>query len=262
MQLWLWAIIAGFVASQFSILLTTVYLHRGMTHRAIRFHPSADFVFRGSLWLLTGVFPRQWIAVHRKHHRFTDVEGDPHSPYLEGFWNIQLFNYKYYFKEIHDEEVVREYASDIPLDWCDRHVFRYGIAGLVSSTALFCVAFGGWGLLASATSMFSYVFLSSTINGLCHWAGCRNFENTARNVQAVAWFTSGEGLHNNHHAFPSCPKLSMRRDEWDPGWFFIRVLQLCKLCTPAKTVALDEPVLHPTVAKRLAGRPVLVQAEN
>lgn len=259
MQAWVWAIILGFLTSQISGLVTTVYLHRGMTHRGIRFHASADVVFRAMLWLTTGLVPKQWIAVHRKHHRHTDKDGDPHSPYLEGFWNIQLFNYQYYLKETKNQETIAHYASDIPEDWFDRHVFRHGTIGLGISTGIFCMVLGWWGLLASAVSMILYVMSSSTVNGLCHWLGSKNFANTATNVQPVAWITSGEGLHNNHHAFPSCPKLSMRRFEWDPGWMFISMLTWLKLCTPGKTISLDEPVLHLTVAQRLAHKPRLVK---
>jgi len=39
------------------------------------------------------------VAVHRKHHAFTDEEGDPHSPKIEGFWQVQLGNVFYYVRE-------------------------------------------------------------------------------------------------------------------------------------------------------------------
>jgi stearoyl-CoA desaturase (delta-9 desaturase) len=261
MQLWVWAIILGLLAAQVSSLVTTVYLHRGMTHRGIRFHPLAYFVFRALLWLLTGIIPRQWIAVHRKHHRHTDKEGDPHSPYLQSFWKIQLFNYYYYFKEVRNQETIARYAADIGEDWFDRHVFRHNNIGIAVSTGIFCLALGWWGLLASSVSMLYYVLGSSTINGLCHWAGYKNFDNTARNLQSVAFLTGGEGLHNNHHAFPSCPKFSMQWFEWDPAWFFIRILRACGLCTPARTISLDKASLHPTIVARLARKPITAKSD-
>ncbi len=255
MQTWSWAVIAGFFTSQISALVTTIYLHRGMTHRGIHFHKSADFVFRALAWLLIGVFPKQWIAVHRKHHKYTDKEGDPHSPYLEGLWQIQLFNYRYYLKETKNEETITTYASDILEDWFDKHLFRHGTIGLLISTGFFCIFLGWWGLLASAISMLIYIVSSSTINGLCHWIGYKNFENTAMNLQSVAFLVAGEGLHNNHHAFPACPKLSMRKFEFDPAWPFIKILKALKLCTTAKTISLDVTELHPTIAARLARKP-------
>jgi len=105
-------------------------------------------------------------------------------------------------------------------------------------------------LFASGLSMLLYVFTSATINGLCHWAGYKNFNNTAGNLQSVAFISGGEGLHNNHHAFPACPKLSMRKFEFDPAWPFIKILSWIKLCAPAKTVSLDKP-LHKTIEARL-----------
>ena len=70
-----------------------------------------------------------------------------------------------------------------------------------------------------------YVFvLSSSINGLCHHVGYKNFENTATNIRFVALLTGGEGLHNNHHGFPRSPKFSFRPSEIDPAWPVIKLL--------------------------------------
>ena len=62
------------------------------------------------------------------------------------------------------------------------------------------------------------------INGLGHWRGSQNFQNTAYNWTLLALVTGGEGLHNNHHAHPRAPKFSVRRWEFDPAWLVIRVL--------------------------------------
>ena len=67
------------------------------------------------------------------------------------------------------------------------------------------------------------------INGLGHWRGGQNFENTAYNSRVLAWLTGGESLHNNHHAFPRSPKFSLRRSELDPSWLAIRVLAALRL---------------------------------
>jgi fatty-acid desaturase len=70
-----------------------------------------------------------------------------------------------------------------------------------------------------------FVFVSAPlINGLGHWAGGQNFENTAYNSRVLAWLTGGESLHNNHHAFPRSPKFSLRPSELDPSWLAIRLL--------------------------------------
>ena len=84
--------LVGLALSEVALFCTTIYLHRALSHRAITLRPWVRAVFRVLIWLMTGIRPREWVAVHRKHHAFTDVEGDPHSPVLLGFWRVQLTN--------------------------------------------------------------------------------------------------------------------------------------------------------------------------
>ena len=71
----------------------------------------------------------------------------------------------------------------------------------------------GWGLLAAGIHAVMFVFvLSSSINGLCHHVGYKNFENTATNIRSLALLTGGEGLHNNHHGYPRSPKFSFKAE--------------------------------------------------
>ena len=81
------ALAVAFALIQVAVFSTTIYLHRTATHRALVLHPAAEVVFRLALWITTGINTREWVAVHRKHHAFTDEEGDPHSPLLAGFWS-------------------------------------------------------------------------------------------------------------------------------------------------------------------------------
>jgi stearoyl-CoA desaturase (delta-9 desaturase) len=101
-----------------------------------------------------------------------------------------------------------------------------------------CAIMGiGWGLLAATVHGVTYVFvLSSSINGLCHHVGYKNFDNTATNLRLLALFTGGEGLHNNHHGFPRSPKFSVRMSEIDPAWPIIRLLAALGLAKPYKTI--------------------------
>jgi stearoyl-CoA desaturase (delta-9 desaturase) len=223
---------------QTAVFSTTIFLHRTATHRALVLHPAAAFVFRLALWLTTGISTREWVAVHRKHHAFTDEEGDPHSPMLEGFWPVQLGNVFYYVKEAKNKDVVEKYARDIQDDVWDRTIFKYGAAGPVVGTVLLCLVLGvGWGLLAAGIHLVMYVFvLSSSINGLCHHLGYKNFDNTATNLRFIALLTGGEGLHNNHHGFPRSPKFSFRPSEIDLAWPVIRVMTMMGLAKPYKTI--------------------------
>src|ERR1051326_3870555 len=93
--------------TQVATFSTTIYLHRCATHRALALHPAMAWLFRFALWITTGLATKEWVAVHRKHHAFTDEEGDPHSPRLYGFWHVQLGNV--------DRKSTRLNSSHIPL---------------------------------------------------------------------------------------------------------------------------------------------------
>jgi stearoyl-CoA desaturase (delta-9 desaturase) len=226
------------IVIQIAVFSTTIYLHRTATHKAIVMHPAVAWMFRFALWMTTGLLTKEWVAVHRKHHAFTDEEGDPHSPRLEGFWRVQLGNVYYYMREVNKTDVVERYARDIKEGWWDRHVYKHGLLGLVIGTMLLCAILGvWWGLLAAAIHAVMYVFvLSSSINGLCHHVGYRNFDNTATNIRLLALLTGGEGLHNNHHGYPRSPKFSCRASEFDPAWPVIKLLVALKLAKPYKTI--------------------------
>jgi stearoyl-CoA desaturase (delta-9 desaturase) len=238
------ALLVSSIVTQITVFCTTIYLHRAMTHRSIVLHPAVAFLFRLSLWLTTGLVVREWVAVHRKHHAFTDEEGDPHSPHLEGFWSVQLGNVFHYVSELKTTpDIVQKYAKDLKPDMWDRVLFDKGLLGLLIGIVLLCLTLGiGWGLFAAGFHAFMYVFvLSASINGLCHYKGYRNFENTATNIRFIAWLTGGEGLHNNHHGFPRSPKFSFRRGEFDPAWPVIRLLTALRLARPYKTIDQHGP---------------------
>jgi stearoyl-CoA desaturase (Delta-9 desaturase) len=232
------SLVAAMVLSQVAVISTTIYLHRTATHRALALHPAVAWFFRFDLWLTTGIVTKQWVAIHRKHHAFTDVEGDPHSPKLKGFWSVQLGNVFHYIKEARNPETIERYARDIEDDVWDRQFFNNGPAGVILGTLVLCMIMGlGWGLLAASVHGVVYVFvLSSSINGLCHHTGYRNFDNTATNIRWLGLFTGGEGLHNNHHEYPRSPKFSFRWSEIDPAWLIIRVLSALGLAKPYKTI--------------------------
>jgi stearoyl-CoA desaturase (delta-9 desaturase) len=109
---------------------------------------------------------------------------------------------------------------------------------------VFILLFGwAWGLAAWTFHLVAYVLLNSMINSLCHEVGYKNYDNGATNLQSVALLTAGEGLHNNHHEFPTSARLSLRRGEIDPAWPIIRLLQLMKLAevkTAPITKAIDQ----------------------
>jgi stearoyl-CoA desaturase (delta-9 desaturase) len=227
-----WAVpIVTLVLTQVAVIATSIYLHRALAHRSLHLHPIADVAFRATLWLTTGQSRQEWVAVHRKHHTFTDREGDPHSPRLLGFWRVQLFNVAYYMREARNAATLETFAPDLRPDRLDRALFSRGTLGLVVGLSLLCALLGFWpGLIAGLTHAVLYVFvMAPLINALGHWRGSKNFENTAYNRRLLAWITGGESLHNNHHAHPRSPKFSMRRSEFDPSWLIIRALAAVRL---------------------------------
>ncbi|MBM3775578.1 MAG: hypothetical protein FJW37_10510 [Acidobacteria bacterium] len=224
----LWMCVITLAVLQLSVLFTTIYLHRAKTHRGLELHPAVGLIMHLELSLFTGLVPREWVAVHRKHHHFSDQEGDPHSPYLHGMWTVLFGNALLYRKEAADPATIRKYTPDWKNDLLDRIPgTRFGaLAGL----AIFCLMFGpAWGLAAFLVHAVAYILLNSTINSVCHMVGYRNFDNTATNLQWVAYLTGGEGLHNNHHEYPTSARFSVRGREVDPAWPVIRLLERLRL---------------------------------
>jgi stearoyl-CoA desaturase (Delta-9 desaturase) len=224
------AIAIGATVSTIAFMATTVYLHRVLAHRALTLRPVAAHGFRFVIWVTTGIRPRQWVAVHRKHHAFTDVEGDPHSPVLNGWVKVQFTNVAMYRREARKPRTIERYARDLPPTRLDRLFYDHALAGLGIGVAALC-AVVGWeiGLLAAFVHVNVYLAGSAAVNAIGHHFGRRPYDNSAGNVQWLAFVTAGEGLHNNHHAKPTAAKLSHRWYEVDPGWWLIRTLTWLRL---------------------------------
>jgi stearoyl-CoA desaturase (delta-9 desaturase) len=240
-------LLAAVGLTQLAVVATSIYLHRALAHRALHLHPIADFGFRVALWLTTGQSRQQWVAVHRKHHTFTDREGDPHSPRLLGFWRVQLFNVAYYVREARNPATLETFAPDLRPDRLDRTIFSHGWLGPGLGVVGLCALIGlGPGLIAALAHGILYVFvMAPLINALGHWRGSRNFDNTAYNWRLLAWVTGGESLHNNHHAHPRSPKFSIRRWEFDPSWPIIWLLAAARLLVIQGSRAAWKPTATP-----------------
>ncbi|MDP9425787.1 MAG: fatty acid desaturase [Actinomycetota bacterium] len=216
----------GFGLSQAATLITTVYLHRVLSHKSIELHPAATTFMRFGTWMLTSISPREWVAVHRKHHNFSDEEGDPHSPHIEGYWKIMLANVYYYRREAENDDTMEKYAADLPFDKLDRVLLRRGTLGFSLTGVILAWIMGTKpGLVAWATLAATYLMLNAAINGAGHTFGEKSFENDATNLKLLALITFGEGLHNNHHARPAAPRFSAFKGEIDPAWPVIRAME-------------------------------------
>ncbi|MGH9269867.1 MAG: fatty acid desaturase [Ilumatobacteraceae bacterium] len=226
----------GFGITLLANLTTTIYLHRALSHRALTLHPAVVQVFRFISWITTGIRPRQWVAVHRKHHAFTDVAGDPHSPVLHGWIKVQMMNVAMYRREARNPETLTKYAKDLPQTWADRWFYDHALLGLAVGGGLLVITCG-WqiGLVAAFVHVNLYLGGSAAVNAIAHHFGRKPYDNTAGNLQWLALLTAGEGLHNNHHALPTSAKLAHRWYEIDPAWYVIKVLTWVRL---AKTRAV------------------------
>ncbi len=220
------ALLIAFAVTQLANVVTTTYLHRALAHKALRLSPGVTAVFRVLTWITTGIRPRQWVAVHRKHHAHTDEEGDPHSPVLLGFLAVQVGNVALYRKAAADTAMVARYSRDLPADRWDRVLFDHALLGLGVGLAVLVVVMGPWlALVAGLVHAVAYLALSSAVNAAGHTFGRRPHPNQAGNLQWLAWLTAGEGLHNNHHHAPTSARLSETRGQFDPGWWLVSALR-------------------------------------
>ena len=259
-----WGIVAyTLVCTHLTIICVTVYLHRHQAHRALDLHPAASHPMRFWLWLTTGMVTRQWIAVHRKHHACVESEQDPHSPRQEGIVTLLLEGTELYRKEAASKETIDRYGHGAPEDWIERNLYtRWSSKGYYLMLLIDLALFGTIGLTVWAIQMLWIPFLAAgVINGVGHWWGYRNFETAdlSTNIVPIGLLIGGEELHNNHHAFASSAKLSVKWWEFDAGWLYIRVLQALALARvkklPPKTVLVPGKLLdRDAVAAIIAGR--------
>jgi stearoyl-CoA desaturase (delta-9 desaturase) len=233
---------------QVTMMAVTLYLHRDQAHRAINLHPVLRHVFRFWIWCTSGMLTKEWIAVHRKHHAFCETPDDPHSPQVYGLQKVLLEGAELYRIEKNKPETLEKYGRGAPDDWLEKNIyFRYPWGGIVLTFVMDLVLFGVPGITIFAVQMISMpLFAAGVINGLGHHSGYRNFEcdDAATNLVPWGFLVGGEELHNNHHAFPTSAKFSVRRWEFDIGWVYICLFRALKLAKVNKVA--PRPMLQPT----------------
>lgn len=221
-----------------TILAVTIYLHRHSAHRALELHPAVAHFFRFWLWLTTGMGTKEWTAIHRKHHARCETEEDPHSPQVMGLKKVLREGAELYKAESANAETLEKYGAGTPDDWMERNVYgRFQDQGVYVMLAINLLCFGVIGLTVWAVQMIWIpIFAAGIINGVGHYWGYRNFECTdaSRNISPLGLLIGGEELHNNHHTYPNSAKLSVRRFEFDIGWFWIRVFEVLGLARVKK----------------------------
>lgn len=222
----------------------TLGYHRLFTHRA--FETSRAFraiiAILGSMAVEGSVIT--WVADHRKHHAFTDVDGDPHSPHLSGpgftgaitgLWHAHI---GWLFETVGTAERERfapDLVKDRMLRVIDRLFFLWVALGLAIPFALGWWLGGGLGAALTAllwgglVRVFLLHHVTWSINSVCHFFGRRRFdvEDESRNVFWLAPFSMGEAWHHNHHAFPTSAFHGLELSERlaDPTGLLVAVLE-------------------------------------
>jgi stearoyl-CoA desaturase (delta-9 desaturase) len=235
-----------YLATGFGI---TIGFHRYLTHRSFA-------TFRGVRALLAILGSAaiegpviSWVADHRKHHAFSDREGDPHSPHVGHGGGLRgalkgLAHAHVGWLFIHTHRAAkRRYAPDLMADpvvsFVDRTFVVWAVLGLLTPFALGW-AIGGTltagltGLLwGGAVRMLVLHHVTYSINSLCHYFGRRRFDTSdeSRNLAWLALPSFGEAWHNNHHAFPTSSRhgLSIWERALDPSAHLIRLMELTGL---------------------------------
>lgn len=230
----------------------TIGYHRMLTHRA--FETSRPV---RAFWAILGSAAIEgpvisWVADHRKHHAFTDREGDPHSPHVDHGHGVKgtlkgLFHAHVGWLFIHTQRAAKDrYARDLiddpVISWVNRTFFLWVAVGLLVPFLLGwaiggSVATGLTGLLwGGAVRMLVLHHVTYSINSLCHVFGSRRYEteDESRNLLWLAPLAMGENFHNNHHAFPTSARHGLARHQWDSSAAVIGLMERAGLIWDVK----------------------------
>jgi stearoyl-CoA desaturase (delta-9 desaturase) len=220
----------------------TIGLHRLLTHRSFKTYKWLRY-----FWAWAGAMSLegpliQWVATHRKHHSFSDEEGDPHSPHghgeglggaIQGLWHAHIG----WLLSADVAAAPTQYAPDLMQDRGMRFIsdnyLLWVVLSLVVVPGAFGFALGGTGAIGGAIlwgGIMRVFWLHHTtycINSLCHYYGRSPYatEDGSRNLMWLSLFTFGESWHNNHHAFPTSAFHGLRWYELDLSALIIKVMR-------------------------------------
>jgi stearoyl-CoA desaturase (delta-9 desaturase) len=201
--------------------------HRLLTHRGFS---CSRWLRRLLAWMGGAALqggPSRWVAMHRRHHRTADREGDPHSP-LAGFFHGHIG-----WVLRHDEQDSADHHKLVPDVAGDDMWLRVMDRGLLfmlpwALTCLLCYAVAGWrGVLWGAViRTLALWHVTWCVNSVCHrWGKSPNkTRDESRNVWWVGLLSLGEGWHNNHHSRPAAAIHGWRWYEVDVSGYVIRLL--------------------------------------
>jgi stearoyl-CoA desaturase (Delta-9 desaturase) len=236
-----WQPLLAVIGYGLTMLGITVGFHRLLSHRAFETWGKlrALFAILGSM-AAQGP-PIYWVSNHRRHHQFSDAEGDPHSPHWRGqrplatwrgFWHAHVgwtFTHEMTNSAVYSRDLLR----DGIISWVNRHYYKWVMLGLVLPTGIGALitasAEGAWqGLLwGGGVRLFISYHLTNAINSVTHLFGYRSFatREDSRNNAWLGLITLGEAWHNNHHACPRSAIFGLSWWEADIGGLVIMGLE-------------------------------------
>jgi stearoyl-CoA desaturase (delta-9 desaturase) len=219
----------------------TIGFHRHFTHHAFRAKRwlQVSLAIAGSMAIQGSVL--RWVADHRKHHRFSDREGDPHSPWRYGhslkaltggffyahlgwLFDVQQTSTKKFAPDLCEDRVISGISRTFPL-WVALSMLIPPVVG-----GLWAWSWQGalwaffWGSLVRVALLHHVTF---AINSVCHITGRRPFKTTdeSRNVWWLALPSMGEAWHNFHHAAPTSARHGVGRLQIDTSAIIIRAME-------------------------------------
>ncbi len=219
----------------------TVGFHRHFAHRSFRAKPWLRWTL-GILGSMAAQGPvNYWVATHRRHHQFSEEEGDPHSPYLHegrrlsrlrGLWHSHL-GWMLDSRMTNTTRFARDLVQDPLVQRINRNYRLWILLGFAIPAALGGVATWSWmgaltGLLwGGFVRMFLAHHAMWTSGSTAHIFGTRPFHTRdhSTNNALLALPNLGEAWHNNHHAFPSSALFGLHWWQIDPGGMFIRLAE-------------------------------------
>jgi stearoyl-CoA desaturase (delta-9 desaturase) len=224
----------------FTGLGISIGFHRYFTHRSFKARQPLRVLLAiaGSMAIEGPVLT--WVADHRRHHKYSDREGDPHSPWRFGNdWRALIkglawAHIGWMFDGNHTSQ--EKFCPDLVADKKIATISRY--FPLYTALSLLLPALIGglwaWSWVGALTAFFwaslvRVAFLHHvtwSINSICHTFGKEEFEvrDKSRNVNWLAILSFGESWHNLHHADPTCARHGALRGQIDTAarliWFF------------------------------------------
>jgi len=202
--------------------------HRLLTHRSFAVRPRwMEYVltFLGMAASEGGAVG--WVADHRRHHAFSDEEGDVHSPNAGFGWAHMFWWMTPDITSRHTPEYLQKWAPDLYKDPVHRFLNNLPVVPPLMSAALM-YAIGGmpwlvWGFFVRTIFVLHTTWL---VNSATHIWGYRSHEtrDKSTNLWWVAALTYGEGWHNNHHAFQTSVRHGLRWWEVDPTYITVKLM--------------------------------------